>query len=218
MLKEESSTSRQVNITETFMEDIGDLEVALWLQNYETKEIYNSRYAYEYTSHCYPVQNLKLNVNGNNRNVTWEAPEKGNPIGYNIFVNNELVLENTTELSYNTTSNDKLFFVEVVALYENGKTSVGVAKKYAYGDNIIEDKEVRCNIYPNPANDRLFIEAESEINEVAIYTITGVIVGQQTTDNGQQSLSIDLSKLNAGIYIVKINTEKGNIVKQIIKN
>ena len=207
-----------LNITETFMEDIGDLEVVLWLQNYETKEVYNSRYAYEYTSHCYPVQNLKLNVNGNNRNVTWEAPEKGSPIGYNVFVNNELVLENTTELSYNTTSNEKLFFVEVVALYENGKTSVGVAKKHAYGDNVIEDKETKCNIYPNPANDRLYIEAEAEINEVVVYTITGVIVGQQTTDNGQQSLSIDLSRLNAGIYIVKINTEKGNIVKQIIKN
>ena len=206
-----------LNITETFMEDIGDLEVALWLQNYETKEIYNSRYAYEYTSHCYPVQNLKLNVNGNNRNVTWEAPEKGNPIGYNIFVNNKLVLENTTELSYNTTSNDKLFFVEVVALYENGKTSVGVAKKYAYGDNIIEDKEVRCNIYPNPAHDRLFIEAESEINDVVIYDIYGRRQVTETPSH-QDNASVDLSRLNAGIYIVKINTEKGNIVKQIIKN
>ena len=206
-----------LNITETFMEDIGDLEVALWLQNYETKEIYNSRYAYEYTSHCYPVQNLKLNVSGNNRNVTWEAPEKGSPIGYNVFVNNELVLENTTELSYNTTSNDKLFFVEVVALYENGKTSVGVAKKYAYGDNIIEDKEVRCNIYPNPANDRLFIEAESEINDVVIYDIYGRHQVTETPSH-QDNASVDLSKLNAGIYIVKINTEKGNIVKQIIKN
>ena len=206
-----------LNITETFMEDIGDLEVALWLQNYETKEIYNSRYAYEYTSHCYPVQNLKLNVNGNNRNVTWEAPEKGNPIGYNIFVNNELVLENTTELSYNTTSNDKLFFVEVVALYENGKTSVGVAKKYAYGDNVMEDKEVRCNIYPNPANDRLYIETESEINEVAIYDIYGRHQVTETPSH-QDKASVDLSRLNAGIYIIKINTEKGNIVKQIIKN
>ena len=206
-----------LNITETFMEDIGDLEVALWLQNYETKEIYNSRYAYEYTSHCYPVQNLKLNVSGNNRNVTWEAPEKGSPIGYNIFVNNELVLENTTELSYNTTSNDKLFFVEVVALYENGKTAVGVAKKYAYGDNVIEDKETRCNIYPNPANDRLFIEAESEINDVVIYDIYGRRQVTETPSH-QDKASVDLSRLNAGIYIIKINTEKGNIVKQIIKN
>ena len=127
------------------------------------------------------------------------------------------MLENTTELSYNTTSNDKLFFVEVVALYENGKTSVGVAKKYAYGDNVIENEKNSCNIYPNPANDRLFIETESEIYDVVIYDIYGRHQVTETPSH-QDKASVDLSRLNAGIYIVKINTEKGNIVKQIIKN
>ena len=206
-----------LNITETFMEDIGDLEVALWLQNYETKEIYNSRYAYEYTSHCYPVQNMKLNVNGKDRNITWEAPEKGNPTGYNVFVNNELVLENTTELSYNTTSNDNVFFVEVVAVYENGKTSVGVAKKYAYGDMVIENEETKCDIYPNPANDRLYIETESEIEDVVVYDVYGRVQNLSKSETQNLRNSIDVSNLKAGIYFVKINTEKGNIVKRIIK-
>ena len=162
-----------LNITETFMEDIGDLEVALWIQNYETKEVYNSRYAYDYTSHCYPIQNLTINVKDNERNVTWNAPEKGNPIGYNVYVNNELVLENTTELSYNTTSNDDVFFVEVVALYENDKTSVGVAKKYAYGDNIIEHNVLQCSVYPNPVNNKLYIVTEDEVENVVVYDIYG---------------------------------------------
>ena len=39
-----------LDMSTTFMEDINDLEVALWLQNYETKEVYNSRFAYEYTT------------------------------------------------------------------------------------------------------------------------------------------------------------------------
>ena len=215
-----------LNITETFMEDIGDLEVALWLQNYETKEIYNSRFAYEYTAHCYPARNLSIKVNGNDKHIKWEAPEKGSPIGYNVFVNNELVLENTTELSYDFTSSNDKFFVEVVALYENDKTSVGIAKKYSKGENILENKELGCSIYPNPANDRLYIETltptqtqtptqtPTQIQTVEIYDAFG---RQQTTVNGQQSLSIDLSELNAGIYIIKINTKEGNIVKQFIK-
>jgi hypothetical protein len=206
-----------LNITETFMEDIGDLEVALWLQNYETKEIYNSRYAYEYTSHCYPVQNLAINVNGNERNVTWNAPEKGNPIGYNVYVNNELVLENTTELSYNTTSNDDVFFVEVVALYENDKTSVGVAKKYAYGDNIDEQHEIQCKVYPNPVDDRLYIVTEDEVENVVVYDIYGRLQVTETPRH-QGNLTIDLENLKSGIYFVKINTDKGNIVKRIIKD
>ena len=206
-----------LNITETFMEDIGDLEVALWIQNYETKEVYNSRYAYDYTSHCYPIQNLTINVKDNERNVTWNAPEKGNPIGYNVYVNNELVLENTTELSYNTTSNDNVFFVEVVALYENDKTSVGVAKKYAYGDNIDEQHEIQCKVYPNPVNDRLYIATEDEVENVVVYDIYGRHQVTETPRH-QGNLTIDLENLKSGIYFVKINTEKGNIVKRIIKN
>ena len=33
------------DMSQTFMEDINDLEVALWLQDNETKEIYNSHFA-----------------------------------------------------------------------------------------------------------------------------------------------------------------------------
>ena len=205
-----------LNITETFMEDIGDLEVALWIQDYETKEVYNSRYAYDYTSHCYPIQNLTINVKDNERNVTWNAPEKGNPIGYNVYVNNELVLENTTELSYNTTSNDDVFFVEVVALYENDKTSVGLAKKYAYGDNIDEQHEIQCKVYPNPVNDRLYIVTEDEVENVVVYDIYGRLQVTETPRH-QGNLTIDLENFKSGIYFVKINTEKGNIVKRIIK-
>ena len=205
-----------LNITETFMEDIGDLEVALWLQNYETKEIYNSRYAYEYTRHCYPVRNLKIDVKGNERNVSWEAPEQGNPIGYNVFINNELVLENTTELSYNTTSDGKLFLVEVVAVYENDKTSVGVVKKYAYGDNILEHNKLECNIYPNPVNDKLYIETQTLTQTIEIYDIYGRLQDYKTT-RLQGNVAIDVADLKSGIYFVKVNTEKGNIVKRIIK-
>ena len=204
-----------LNVTETFMEDIGDLEVALWLQNYETKEIYNSNFAYAYTKHLYPIQNLKLEVNGDKKNVTWEAPEKSTPIGYNVFVNNELVLENTTELSYSTTSDDNLFFVEVVALYENNMTSVGVAKKYLHGENIVEHNDLQCNIYPNPTNDRLYIETENEIEDVVVYDIFGRRQ-QLSAISGQPSV-IDVAVLKSGIYFIKINTNEGNIVKRIIK-
>ena len=56
------------------------------------------------------------------------------------------------------------------------------------------------------------------VEEISIYTITGVMVGQQTTDNGQQSLSINISNLNAGVYFIKVNTEDGEVVKRFIKN
>ena len=221
------------DMEKSFMEDINDLEVALWLQDYETKEIYNSRFAYEYTDHCYPVQNMTATMFDGcipTLEIKWEAPEQGTPIGYNIYIDGELVAENNAEtLKYN--KEDDLTFkthiAEVVAIYENERTSVSVAKVIKVeGDvNVKENNAINCNIYPNPANDRLYIETQTltqtqtqtltQTLTVEIYDIFG---RQQSTVNGQQSTVIDVSNLNTGIYIIKINTKEGNIVKQFIKN
>ena len=80
----------------------------------------------------------------------------------------------------------------------------------------IEEFASSFNVYPNPVNDVLFIETEVEINEVVVYTITGVIVGQQTTVNSQQ-LTIDVANLNSGVYFVKVVTENGEVVKRFVK-
>ena len=84
-------------------------------------------------------------------------------------------------------------------------------------DNITEEQISSVNIYPNPVSDRIFIEAETEIEEVVVYDIYGRHQVTETPSH-QGNLSIDLSNLKSGIYFVKINTEKGNIVRRIIKN
>ena len=278
----------------TFMEDINDLEVAVWVQDYATKEIFNSHYLYEYTSHPYPVENLQI-TEGNRLKITWDKPEKAEPTGYNLYINNELILNNTQEKSFSVDKSD-FCIVEVVALYENNMTSVGAVEIYSsefevpqnlnatdntskivvswdavekatsyevyrnskflaevettsytdgnflkdeelcyqvraiFGNNksaftkevcvtatadMIEEIDSKVEIYPNPVNDILYVEAGTEIEKVVVYDVYG---RQQTTVNGQQSLSIDLSNLKSGIYFIKINTEKGNIVKRIIKD
>ena len=72
------------------------------------------------------------------------------------------------------------------------------------------------NIYPNPAKDRLYIETETEIEDLVVFDIYGR--RQQSTVNGQQTLSIDISNLNSGVYFVKITTAEGNIVKRFVKD
>ena len=84
-------------------------------------------------------------------------------------------------------------------------------------DNITEEQISSVQIYPNPVNDRIFIEAETEIEEVVVYDIYGRHQVTETPSR-QGNLSIDLSDLKSGIYFVKINTEKGNIVRRIIKD
>ena len=202
----------------TFVEEMKDLEVTMWIQDIETREIYNSRYLHEYSEHPYPVQNLQI-TDDSNLTISWEAPEQGNPIGYNIFVNNELVLENTTELSYTVENSEAIYGVEVVALYENNITSIGVIEQLIFEDNIKDiETNNNVNVYPNPVNDILYIATETEVEEVVVYDIYGRVQNLRNLETQKLRNSIDLSELNSGIYFVKINTEKGNIVKRIIKD
>ncbi|MBR5215942.1 MAG: S8 family peptidase [Bacteroidales bacterium] len=81
----------------------------------------------------------------------------------------------------------------------------------------IEDKFTNnVSIYPNPVKDRLYIETESEIEEVIVYDIYGRHQVTETPSH-QEMISIDISNLNSGVYFVKINTANGNIVKRFVK-
>ena len=92
----------------------------------------------------------------------------------------------------------------------------GVEEEPEPGEGI-EEVTSSINMYPNPVNDKLYIEAEMEVEEVVVYTITGVIVGQQSTDNSQQTICIDVTNLNSGIYFVKVVTENGETVRRFVK-
>ena len=208
------------DMSNTHVEDMNDLEVAVWVQNLVSGEVFNSSFLYEYTEHPYPARNLEVAEVDNNLQITWEAPERSNPTGYNIYVNNKLVANNTTELSHSVAKEDDLYIVEVVALYGD-KKSVGIINtSFVMEDdetNVISNYENNFEIYPNPVNDKINIVTEEIVEDIVVYTITGVIVCQQSTVNSQQTLTIDLSDLKSGIYFVKIRTEKGDIVKRIIK-
>ena len=203
-----------LDMTTTNMEEINDLEVAVWVQSYESKEIHNSRFLNEYTAHLYPVQNLSIKEN----KISWEAPEQGNPVEYNVFVNGKSV-KKTTETSYTITAIGKVA-VEVFAVYENETSSVGVSLfteiEKSTGITDVEQTQY-ISIYPNPANDRLYIEAEAEIEEAVVYDIYGKAQNLRTSEPQNLRISVDLSNLNAGIYFIKINTTNGEIVERFIK-
>ena len=110
---------------------MSDLEVSIWVQNYGSKYVYNSHFAYEYTqAHPYPVENLTLTEVSGPRGLfaaSWDAPANGNPIGYDVYVNNALVAEGITETEYSFEGDSDLFnVIGVVALYADNQSSVKV--------------------------------------------------------------------------------------------
>ena len=72
------------------------------------------------------------------------------------------------------------------------------------------------NVYPNPVNDRLYIETEAEIEEVVVYDVFGRHQVAETPSR-QGDLTIDVTNLNSGIYFVKVVTANGEAVQRILK-
>jgi hypothetical protein len=79
-------------------------------------------------------------------------------------------------------------------------------------DNFIHDTEY--SLFPNPANQSVTITTKngSTINEVSIYNPYGQKVYHGIPDNN----TLDISKLQPGIYVVEVLTEEGNVRKKLI--
>ena len=71
------------------------------------------------------------------------------------------------------------------------------------------------NVYPNPVNDALYIDNYENFNieKLVIYDISGKEL-LTFKDNFNQ---IDLSTLTPGLLFLKIETERGTVIKRIIK-
>ena len=215
------------DMSSTNVEEMNDLEVALWLQNYETGEIYNSHFAYENSEHAYPVQNLRSAIVGDciTLHIDWDAPEQGNPVGYNIYVNGELIEENFTGNSYSDVTiagdlyDDKHVHVaEVVAVYENGMTSVAaIAIIDNDWTNVAETEDVNVMIYPNPAKDVVRLSTDnSQQTTVRIYNVMGMLVGMRLATSETDEIEINVSDYNPGVYFFNIQSEEFNVTKKII--
>ena len=183
------------DMSSTHVEEMSDLEVSIWVQNYSSKYVYNSHFAYEYTEvHPYPVENLTLTEVAGPRGVfeaTWDAPSQGNPIGYNVYVNDELVAENITDTEYSFEGDPDAFnVVGVVALYPNDVTSVRVVA--AVSDNL---QDMGLYIPGSPYVDLTVNEPEADVyvsnGNFASHAPIEITAITETNPTGDEYLEIE---------------------------
>ena len=82
----------------------------------------------------------------------------------------------------------------------------------------VENYEVQprvLHVYPNPSNDFLNIESNQNNSEISIYNITGQLLIHQKML--KQKTIIDISSLIQGLYVVKLNNDKGVSVAKFVK-
>jgi uncharacterized repeat protein (TIGR03803 family) len=103
--------------------------------------------------------------------------------------------------------------------WEGGTNGLGTIFKYSIPAGVDENDMLKfLNIYPNPATNKINIVNTGNLQKetiVSIFNIQGEQVFSNTFTN-QNSMDIDVSSLAKGVYMVKIQTEKGFAVKKLI--
>lgn len=77
--------------------------------------------------------------------------------------------------------------------------------------NLIESNKLHYSLTPNPARNILKIESAEQIENVTIYSLTGELMFSENVD------VIDVHKLIAGMYIIKIKTRNAEITDRFVK-
>ncbi|MBR0178683.1 MAG: T9SS type A sorting domain-containing protein, partial [Bacteroidales bacterium] len=216
---EEQHFEFECDMASTHVEEMSDLEVAVWVQNHATKEIYNSRFAYEYTDeHPYSVQNLKAEeeegVYCHCLLVSWDAPSQGTPTGYNVYVNNVLVAENVDETEYEFEYlPEKLYIIEVQAIYGEGKTSVKQIVMFQETQSVDETENQEGKVYPNPSNGQFNFDLGEGQWSVEVFDITGRKVYENLHEGHS---AIDLGQCPKGMYFLKAKNESEELTAKIV--
>jgi len=147
-------------------------------------------------------------------------------ISWLVFDEDNNLLGVFTEI-YNFT-NDSAGVYNIVVSFECGRSTINTFSQNIYIDRGVAagivslEKEAVLNIYPNPVQNMATINIESQKQSEAkwsIISVTGkVIVSNQVTlDAGNNTLNINTSSLDKGIYILRLTQNNQVISKQFVK-
>jgi Leucine-rich repeat (LRR) protein len=72
-------------------------------------------------------------------------------------------------------------------------------------------------VYPIPAKDVVHIEGDNVLTKASLYDVNGLLLIDRIIKNNKRKTSISVQSLANGLYILKVQSEKGNYVTKIIK-
>ncbi|HOK37623.1 MAG TPA: T9SS type A sorting domain-containing protein [Bacteroidales bacterium] len=157
-------------------------------------------------------------------NYSWQSQPKVNFVNRALYPNpNGLLLNFSSQSTYNHSfeleigPSYNVDNCELVAFVQNMNTAEIMqadTKKLFSTTNLNQINSI-SSIYPNPASDILNIFSKEIISNIEISNICGQIV--KSIDLSDNSIIVNISELEAGIYFIKIN-KNGNIeIQKFIK-
>ena len=183
---------------------------------------------------CMSATNFDFEYVGNNYKIKllWDRPEVSEGLsGYYLFrkqgddgTYERIKLLNASATSYtdNTANQQGDYYYRLYAYYSATEcTSAPASVRYHpnlfylhvyYSPTSVEESENQVSLYPNPADHNLKIEAEG-MTQVSVYNQLGQLVYASNCDNN--TLNVNVSEWNEGLYLVKIMTAGGQVVHRV---
>jgi hypothetical protein len=136
-------------------------------------------------------------------------------LSYEFFLYEEFLFEDTS-LTIPYQPYNYTFTTEGSIIYLDITNSVGDVATYTASTLSNDDfNSTQFSIYPNPTTNLLHIESgETEIQNVSIFNLSGKQVLQADLQDKQ---FIEVGHLNNGVYLLKMETENGSVVKKFVK-
>ncbi len=137
-------------------------------------------------------------------NKTWltVSPDSGAENGTLIF---------TAEA--NPANTTRQATVTVSATGATSKT-ITITQDAGTGTGLTTQTTELVSLYPNPVTDILYLSTVEGVKQIEIISIEGRVIANLMIIN---SRSINMSKLDKGIYLFHITTESGTLIKKIFK-
>ena len=160
-----------------------------------------------------PATNLEAEVDGGNVTLKWDTSADAEK--YVVKRDGEIVGETTDSEFNDALPHDGVYTYAVYAAKNNGQMSTPVTVIVeAEFDGVVEAQEVVVNVYPNPANEVLYVVTNGNAEYQMINSVGQVVMNGNVEGNTQ----INISDLNSGVYFLKV-VANGNadIQKVVIK-
>ena len=174
----------------------------------------------EYLDPAQPTNFTATVLNESEVLLEWTGDE--NTSSYDICENAE-VIANTTETSFivkNLSLDWHCFkIIGVNGIKRSEPSEIQCVELIKGPEESIEELTSSLLLYPNPVNDKLYIETQTltQTLTIEIYDIYGRCQVTETPSH-QACLVVDVTDLKSGVYFVKVVTSEGEAVRRIIKD
>lgn len=155
--------------------------------------------------------NAEIFIDYNTKNVFYHIPSL-NYMHYSS-INSSLPID---ELSLSFNMNDFIVTGGSALRFDNFQMdAITTLPTYLNVDEFIAEK---FNIYPNPTNDIINVTSTDDvvINKIVVHDLSDKKL-KELSYKGTNDVQINMQDLSQGIYLLTLKTNKGTIVKKIIK-